>query len=120
MWTADAQADYAEQFYLLAFSHPSVATINWWGLSDADIWLEGGGLLDKNYQPKPVYNRLMKLIKEDWMTKGIELATDNAGQATFRGFHGNYQVIAILPDGRRKTLTLHLRDNEENRWDFRL
>ncbi len=119
-WTAEAQAEYAEQFYTLAFGHRAVVTINWWGLSDADIWRAGGGLLDEHYEPKPVYDRLMKLIKHDWMTKDLALATDQAGQATFRGFYGKYQVIAILPDGRRKTLTLHLRDNEENHWNFKL
>jgi hypothetical protein len=119
-WTADAQAEYAEQFYTLAFGHPAVTTINWWGLSDADIWLEGGGLLDEDYQPKPVYDRLMKLIKNEWMTKGVILATGKDGEATFRGFHGQYEVTAILPDGQRKSLTLHVRDNEKNRWDFKL
>lgn len=119
-WTAEAQADFAEQLYTIAFGHPAVATINWWGLSDADIWLPGGGLLDEHYEPKPAYDRLLKLIKHDWMTRNLNVATDKAGQATFRGFQGSYEVIAILPDGRRKTLTLHLQANEENRWDFRL
>ncbi|HWA86167.1 MAG TPA: endo-1,4-beta-xylanase [Opitutus sp.] len=118
-WTADAQADCAEQLYTIAFGHPAVATINWWGLSDADIWLPGGGLLDEHYEPKPVYHRLMKLIKHDWMTKHVALATDQSGRAGFRGFQGNYDVIAILPDGTRRTLNVHVRANEENRWDFR-
>lgn len=120
VWTAEAQADFAEQLYTIAFGHPAVATINWWGLSDADIWLPGGGLLDERYEPKPAYNRLLKLIKHDWMTRNLALATDQTGQAAFRGFQGNYDVIAILPDGTRKTLNLHVRANEENRWDFRL
>jgi endo-1,4-beta-xylanase len=67
-WTEETQAEFAEQFYTLAFGYPSVVSINWWGLSDRDIWLPGGGLIDEEYNPKPVYNRLMKLIKEDWMT----------------------------------------------------
>ncbi|HVU22827.1 MAG TPA: endo-1,4-beta-xylanase [Opitutus sp.] len=119
-WTAEAQADFAEQFYTIAFGHPAVATINWWGLSDADIWLPGGGLLDEHYEPKPAYDRLLKLIKHDWMTKNLALATDKGGQATFRGFQGGYTIIASLPDGTRKTLTVHVRANEENHWDFRL
>lgn len=119
-WTAEAQADFAEQLYTIAFGHPAVATINWWGLSDADIWLPGGGLLDEYYEPKPAYNRLVKLIKHDWMTKNLDLATDKTGHATFRGFQGSYDIVAILPDGTRKPLTLHIRANEENHWDFRL
>ncbi|HVF96552.1 MAG TPA: endo-1,4-beta-xylanase, partial [Flavisolibacter sp.] len=78
-WTEEAQADFAEQFYTLAFGHPSMASIHWWGLSDRMIWLKGGGLLDSAFNPKPVYNRLQKLIKETWMTKGISLATSKQG-----------------------------------------
>jgi GH35 family endo-1,4-beta-xylanase len=42
-WTEEAQAEFAEQFYRLCFGHPAVASINWWGLSDRQIWLPGGG-----------------------------------------------------------------------------
>jgi hypothetical protein len=42
-WTEAAQAEFAVQFYSLAFGHPSVVSITWWRLADASIWLEGGG-----------------------------------------------------------------------------
>jgi GH35 family endo-1,4-beta-xylanase len=107
-WTEEAQADYAEQFYTLAFGYPAVASINWWGFSDKNIWLEGGGLLDKNYDPKPVYNRLKKLIKDTWMTKGLDLKTDNTGAVHFRGFYGQYELMVTKPDGTQKKLEFHL------------
>ncbi len=44
-WTEETQAEFAEQFYRLCFGHPAVVSINWWGLSDRQIWLPGGGLL---------------------------------------------------------------------------
>ena len=53
-------------------------------------------------------------------TKGLTLTTNSDGAANFRGFHGRYDVRVTLPDGRRETLTLHLRGNEENRWVFQL
>lgn len=117
-WTEAAQAEFARQFYTLAFGHPAIASINWWGLSDKNIWLKGGGLLDENYSPKPVYTTLMKLIKEDWMTRNVTLSTNKAGVAAFRGFYGRYQVVVTKTDGSRKTMDVHLREKAANQWTF--
>ena len=53
-WTLENQAEYAEQVYRLSFGHPSVQSLNWWGLSDRYIWNErpAGGLLDEQYNPE--------------------------------------------------------------------
>jgi GH35 family endo-1,4-beta-xylanase len=64
IWTPEAQADYGEQMYRLAFGHPAVVSINYWGLSDRHIWRDEAGWLDRDYQPKPIYQRLKGLIKE--------------------------------------------------------
>lgn len=117
-WTEDAQAEFAEQFYTLAFGHPSVASIHWWGLTDKMIWLKGGGLLDKDLDPKPVYNRLMKLIKQDWMTKNLLLPTDKKGRVAFRGFFGDYTVTVMEKNGSRRSFTIHLGEKAKNEWSF--
>jgi endo-1,4-beta-xylanase len=119
-WTEETQAEFAEQFYTLAFGYPSVVSINWWGLSDRNIWLPGGGLIDEEYNPKPVYNRLMKLIKEDWMTKNVTLTSDKNGLVNFRGFYGKYQVKITKPDGSAQLMDLHLKEKGENKWEFKL
>ena len=120
IWTEDAQAECAEQFYTLAFGHPSVVSISWWGLSDRNIWLPGGGLLDEEYNPKPVYNRLMKLIKEDWMTKNVILTSDKKGFVEFRGFYGKYRLKITKPDGTTCVLSIHLKEEADNHWEFQL
>ena len=116
VWTEEAQAEFAEQFYTLAFGYPNMASIHWWGLTDKTIWLQGGGLLDSALNPKPVYNRLLKLIKGDWMTKNLSLKTDKNGQATFRGFYGNYAIDGVQKDGSRKNFMIHLAEKAENKW----
>lgn len=88
-----------------------MASIHWWGLSDRFIWLKNDGLLDRDFNPKPVYNRLKKLIKEEWMTKNMELVTDKKGQVDFRGFYGNYQLILTDADGKITTTEIHLKEN---------
>jgi GH35 family endo-1,4-beta-xylanase len=119
-WTEEAQAEFAEQFYTLAFGYPSVRSITWWGLSDRNSWLPGGGLLDKDYNPKPIYNRLSKLIREDWMTKNMILNTEKSGTISFRGFFGNYSIKVTSADGTKKTFSAHLTEGAENLWEFEL
>ncbi|CCH00389.1 glycoside hydrolase family 10 [Fibrella aestuarina BUZ 2] len=119
-WTEEAQAEFARQFYTLAYGHPAIASINWWGLSDRSIWLKGGGLLDEAYNPKPVYNVLMKLIKDEWMTKNVKLVSSKKGETTFRGFFGKYQLLVTKPDGSQQTIDVHLREKPDNQWTFTL
>ncbi len=119
-WTQQAQAEFAEQFYTLAFGHPAVASINWWGLSDANIWLPGGGLLDADYEPKPVYNTLMRLIKKEWMTRDLSLQSDAKGELAFRGFWGDYEITVTKADGSRQSFRRHLGEKGERRWTLEL
>lgn len=119
-WTEAAQAEFAEQFYTLAFGHPAMKSIHWWGLSDRSIWLPGGGLVDASLNPKPVYTRLQRLIKRDWMTRGLALQTDANGHAAFRGFHGRYRITVTTPDGATRTVDAHVREGGDNRLLIRL
>ena len=120
IWTEETQAEFAEQFYTLAFGYPSIASITWWAFTDRNVWLEGGGLLDEEYNPKPVYNRLRHLIREEWMTKNVSLMTSDRGEVSFRGFFGRYEVVVTGPDGSRKVLDVHLKEKETNHWQFAL
>jgi GH35 family endo-1,4-beta-xylanase len=115
IWTEEAQAEFASQFYTLAFGYPAVASITWWGFTDRQIWLEGGGLLDSEYHPKPVYNALKQLIKEEWMTKNLNYTTSNDGEVTFRGFYGQYVVSVSGKDGKKQSFNICVSKNENNR-----
>lgn len=116
-WTEEAQAEFAEQFYRLCFGHPAVASINWWGLSDRQIWLPGGGLIDKEYEPKPVYDRLRDLIHRQWKTS-LDVQTNEKGQVTFRGFCGAYEIAIRLPDGKSQTSKAVLQKGRDNQYAF--
>jgi endo-1,4-beta-xylanase len=116
-WTKETQAEFTEQFVKLCFGHPAVASINWWGFSDRNIWLPGGGLVDEEYQPKPVYTMLDKLINHTWKTNTSSL-TDNQGSVAFRGFYGEYEISLSTPDARTLYFKVHVSKNEENKWVF--
>jgi len=118
-WTSEAQVEFTEQFVRLCFGHPAVASINWWGFSDRNIWLPGGGLVDEEYNPKPVYNMLDKLINQEWKTN-TRLQTDNQGSIAFRGFFGEYDIIMITTDGKHKVFPVLVSTNEENKWIFKI
>jgi GH35 family endo-1,4-beta-xylanase len=111
-WDEDAQADYAEKFYKVCFSHPNVVAITWWDLCDRGSWLEGGGLLRKDLSPKPAYERLKELIWGEWQTN-VEGKTDEDGRFEFDGFYGKYDVCIAI-DGSLIQGRLDLSKNSES------
>ncbi len=105
------QAEYLQDFYTLAFSHPSVEAMIIWSLGDNGEWqYTDGGLLDHNEKPKKAYDVLHQLIHEVWHTYEI-LHTDTNGSAELKGFYGEYE--ATLLDGSKARFTLKKGDNED-------
>ena len=95
----DKQCEDVARIYTMLFSHPSVEAITWWDFSDHRAWREApAGLLRDDMTPKPAYNALKKLIKEDWNTCAT-VTTDDSGRATLRAFRGKYLFTVTLPDG---------------------
>jgi endo-1,4-beta-xylanase len=105
-WTEQAQADYAEQFFRIAFAQPAVECIVWWDLAESRAWLEGGGLLRKDLTPKLVYDRIRDLVREEWRTN-MQAETDADGQVALRGFCGDYEITAQAGDRTAKA-ALHI------------
>ena len=106
------QRDEVVRIYTMLFSHPAVAAITWWDFSDQGAWMGApAGLLRADQSPKPAYDALLKLIKQDWATH-TTLTTDNDGLATLRAFRGDYRLTATLPDGTSKTMTATLRKGD--------
>lgn len=118
-WTPETQTEFTEQFVKLCFGHPAVASVNWWGFSDRNIWLPGGGLVDEEYQPKPVFEMLDKLINETWNTH-IETELDGDGAIEFRGYFGKYSVKLTTVKGTVYSYPLHVRKDEVNNWSFKI
>ena len=115
-WTPALQAEYVETMYRIWFGHPAVVSINWWGFSDADTWLPGGGFLDEDFNPKPAFHVLKRLIREEWTTSPILAETDRKGRISFKGFHGNYEVI-VHQAGREPVITrFHLQQEGAGEW----
>ncbi len=117
-WTQEAQAEFVADLYRLCFGHPSVVSINYWGLSDRNIWIPGAGLVDEEYRPKLVYQALKALIKGEWLTPLQTLTTGADGKVSFRGFHGKYTLTVEKSIALHRTFDLDLRPDEANRREF--
>ncbi|MBN1492293.1 MAG: endo-1,4-beta-xylanase [Phycisphaerae bacterium] len=116
------QAEVVRNFYRLFFSIERMAGITWWNLADgtAHKWNEirdgkryvhdenrwQAGLLDRALNPKEAYRVLERLIHDEWRTRTVG-RTDTAGQFTFRGFHGRYQ-ITVRAGEKSKTFDVHV------------
>ena len=52
--------------------------------------------------PKPAYDALKKLIKNDWWTGPLKLKTEGNGRLKFRGFLGEYVLGCSKGQGQFK------------------
>ncbi|MEI7533536.1 MAG: endo-1,4-beta-xylanase [Verrucomicrobiae bacterium] len=116
------QATVARNFYRLWFSHPNVNAITWWNLVDGtaakgdDKW--NAGLVHRDFSPKLAYQALDQLINHDWKTKFQTNSTVN-GEVAFRGFLGDYTIIAQV-EGKTVKQTLHLKKGAaSNEWSIK-
>ena len=117
----EIQAEMIEKLYSVWFSHPNVEQIIYWNLVDgyAHLWdpdpqkiaaSQGdmtigenyyhGGLLRFDLSPKPAYYKIKELTQKIWHTEDT-VTTDENGNASFRGFYGEYDVEVELKNGHK-------------------
>jgi GH35 family endo-1,4-beta-xylanase len=63
-WDPEQQADWTENMFTLLMSRPEVLGIAWYDLVDEQPFLPGGGLLDREWRPKPAYRRIERILTE--------------------------------------------------------
>lgn len=89
----ERQAREIEEMYSILFRHPLVEAITTWNFSDEGAWLGApAGIVRVDNSPKPAYELLKKLIKQDWSTNVISTTDDN-GIVTVEGFLGDYELV---------------------------
>jgi endo-1,4-beta-xylanase len=98
-----AQAEHVARHYTVLFGHPSVAAVSWWDLSDRGAWQSApAGLLRSDMSPKPAFDRLHELIRNQWWT-ATRGRTNDDGRFACRAFHGRHRVTARWPDGQESS-----------------
>jgi GH35 family endo-1,4-beta-xylanase len=86
-----AQLEYVQKLYRLLFSHPAMEAITWWDFPDGCWQGAPAGLVRADLLPKPIYERLVEMIKGEWWTQS-KGRTDGKGEYRLRGFCGDYDV----------------------------
>ena len=98
----ERQMKQTEEMYRILFAHPRVEAITGWDFTDG-AWLNApSGVIRKDNSVKPVYEKLMKMIKGEWWTD-YEICTDENGFAEVEGFKGDY--VLEMP-GKSSTMKL--------------
>ena len=117
----ELQAELLKRLYSVWFSHPMVDTVVYWNQIDGYCYVGGsnwnenncrGGLFHHDLTPKKSAQVLKKLITEEWHTEE-RLTTDENGEADFRGFYGEYEVL-IERDGERIETTIFTSSKGDN------
>ncbi len=89
------QAEELERHYRTLTSHPAVEAITYWGLPDAGAWLGApAGLVRLDGTPKPGYDTLKRLIRDEWWVAPTPARTDASGHLTLTGWPGEYRVAS--------------------------
>jgi len=91
----ELQAEFVCNFLTCAYGHPAVEAFFFWGfMSMAIEWNQNSS----GHDTRLVFQRVKKLLKEDWMTRE-RLATSSDGILRFRGFFGDYVLRYPLDSG---------------------
>ena len=96
------QAQIARKLYRLWFSHPATEAIIYWNMVDgtaayAPLGSEEGenelraGLINYDFTPKPAFEVLKHLIKEEWHTETV-LNYEKGAINSFHGYYGQYDA----------------------------
>ena len=99
------QAKVLEYLYTLWFSSERLESVVYWNNVENTAYACPGsdenklksGLFHRDLTPKKSGDMLKKLFKTQWHTEE-ELVTDEKGQVSFDGFHGDYEVCILTQE----------------------
>lgn len=105
----EQQKNQLEEMYRILFAHPLVEAVTGWDLTDGG-WLNApSGILRRDGSPKPAYDMLSGLIKNEWSTE-YSAVTDENGCFELYGFKGEYTLII---DGKEYSVMNDSNDSVE-------
>ncbi|MHA6513041.1 endo-1,4-beta-xylanase [Tessaracoccus sp. Z1128] len=98
------QADEVSRHYRTLVAHPAVESITYWGITDAGAWLGAPiGLVRADGSPKPSFEALRALIRDEWWVAETTVEADDRGEVAVEGFAGDYEAEV---DGRVTAFTV--------------
>jgi endo-1,4-beta-xylanase len=109
----EIQAVITRNLYRLWFSIEKMMGITWWNVVDG-CGAPGeptiSGLFTRNMEPKPSFYAMNELINEEWKTN-LVVKVKEEGEATFRGFKGEYIVSWKDKNGKLQQSKFYLKED---------
>jgi len=102
----NVRADELEDFYRVAFSHPSVDGILMWGFWEDSHWRDDAYIVNSDWTLNAAGERY-EAIMDEWTTEDSQV-TDSNGVADLRGFYGTYEVNLSMPGATPTVRTIEL------------
>jgi endo-1,4-beta-xylanase len=99
--TDEEQTQKMEDFMRVAFAHPAVESILFWGFWDGNHVHANAGLYRQDWSEKPAGKRYRELVYGQWWTNET-LQSNAQGQAKTRVFYGEHTVS--VKQGDRETV----------------
>lgn len=91
----ELQAQVLRNFYRIWFSHRNCGSIVYWNLCDQTAYGNenqcNACLIGADFQEKPSYKMLDRLVNKEWHTE-TAVVTDDNGEASWNGFYGDYEL----------------------------
>lgn len=114
----ELQADYTRDFFILAFSHPSVVGIQLWGFWEKAHWIPVAAMYRADWSEKPNAQVYKSLVLDQWRTRTGGRTTSD-GTLKSRGFFGDY-IATVEVDGKRVEKAFTLEANRPASVEIRL
>ncbi len=94
--------NYARDALILALANENISSFNLWGFKSP----KGGSkcFVDENYNLKPAGKALNDVFYNKCFTHDEKATTDANGEASIRGFYGNYDVTIEAGDKKKKVM----------------
>lgn len=106
----ELQADYTRDFLILAYSHPALVGVQFWGFWAGAHWRPRAAMFRTDWSEKPAAKVYRTLVLNQWRTR-LQGTLGATAKAAGRGFHGDY-VVTVEKDGKRAEQTFTLRPEE--------
>ena len=91
------QADYVRDFLIMAYSHPTVIGLQFWGFWEKAHWIPMGAMIRADWSDKPAAAQYRELVLRQWRTNAEGL-TDASGACDLRAFQGEYEITVTSGD----------------------
>ncbi len=113
IYDEELQASYVRDMLIASFSHEAVKGFLFWGFWDGSVYAATSPFYTKDWQLKEAGKQFQDLVYNKWWTKDEIAYTNDNGEATLRGYYGNYDVT-VTCETKEKTVEAVFFDNTDN------